>query len=137
MYPGKFYYEDGSFKLINNDTLKILKEFEQLVNKYPEVLKCIPTLLAVRQYDIIVLDDDGNKFEYNFKKMNYSIEQYKVFMRETGLFDLMQNHLVNNLQERRIKSKSWYCFIYYFTYIFRNSKYNGVCIYHSRRRNVL
>ena len=42
-------------------------EFEKLVNKYPEVLKCIPTLLAVRQYEIIVLDDDGNKFEYNFK----------------------------------------------------------------------
>ena len=34
-------------------------EFEKLVNKYPEVLKCIPTLLAVRQYEIIVLDDDG------------------------------------------------------------------------------
>ena len=77
----------------------IEKEFELLVNKYPEVLKCIPTLLAVRQYDIIVLDDDGNKFEYNFKKMNYGIEQYKVFMRETGLFDLMQNHLVNNLYD--------------------------------------
>ena len=28
MYPGKFYYEDDSFKLINNDTFKILKDFE-------------------------------------------------------------------------------------------------------------
>ena len=31
--------------------------------------------------------------------MNYDIEQYKVFMRETGLFDLMQNHLVNNVYD--------------------------------------
>lgn len=77
----------------------IENEFEELVKKYPEVLKYIPILLAVRQSEIIVLDDDGNRFEYNFKKMNYDIEQYKVFMRETGLFDLMQNHLVNNVYD--------------------------------------
>ena len=77
----------------------IEKEFEDLVKKYPEVLNCIPILLAVRQYEIIVLDDDGNKFEYNFKKMNYNIEQYKVFMRETGLFELLEKHLVNNLYD--------------------------------------
>ena len=66
-------------------------DFENLVKKYPEVLKCIPTLLAVRQYEIVVLDSDGNKFEYNFKEMNYDVAQYKVFMKETGLFDLIQN----------------------------------------------
>lgn len=77
----------------------IEKDFEQLVSKYPKVIKCIPTLLAVRQYEIIVLDSEGNKFEYNFKKMNYGIEQYKIFMKETGLFDLIQNHLVNNLYD--------------------------------------
>ena len=77
----------------------IEKDFENLVNKYPEVIKCVPTLLAVRQSEIIVLDDEGNKFEYNFKKMNYSVAQYKIFMRETGLFDLLENHLVNNLYD--------------------------------------
>ena len=74
-------------------------EFVNLIKKYPEVLKCIPILLAVRSYEIIVLDDEGNKFEYNFKKMNYSIEQYAIFMRETGLFDLLEKHLVNNLYD--------------------------------------
>jgi len=29
--------------------------------------------------------------------MNYSVEQYNIFMRETGLFDLLSNHLINNL----------------------------------------
>ena len=77
----------------------IENEFKDLVKKYPEVLKCIPTLLAVRHSEIIVLDDEGNKFEYNFKEMNYSVAQYKIFMRETGLFDLLENHLVNNLYD--------------------------------------
>ena len=83
--------------LIGSKTIE--SDFENLVVKYPEVLKCIPILLAVRQSEIIVLDKDGNKFEYNFKEMNYTLEQYKTFMRETGLFDLIQNHLVNNLYD--------------------------------------
>ena len=77
----------------------IEKNFERMVNKYPEVIKCIPTLLAVRQSEIIVLDDDGNKFEYDFKNMNYNVSQYIIFMRETGLFDLLENHLINNLYD--------------------------------------
>ena len=74
-------------------------DFKNLVENYPNVIKCIPTLLAVRQSEIIVLDDDGNKFEYNFKKMNYDINQYVIFMRETGLFNLLENHLINNLYD--------------------------------------
>ena len=29
MYQGKFYFEDGSFKLIDNDTFKTLKQFDE------------------------------------------------------------------------------------------------------------
>ena len=29
MYPGKFYFEESSFKLIDNDTFDTLKEFEE------------------------------------------------------------------------------------------------------------
>lgn len=71
-------------------------EFEVLLEKYPEILKCIPLLLAVRANEIYVIDGDG-EFTYEFKKPNLSAEQYKVFMRKTGLFDLMTNHIVNNL----------------------------------------
>lgn len=71
-------------------------EFEAIVKRYPETLACIPLLLAVRGNEIYAQDEDG-AFLYNFKKMNYSIEQYKVFMRKTGLFDMLANHLVNNL----------------------------------------
>ena len=77
----------------------IESDFENIIAKYPEVLKCIPILLAVRQSEILVLDKDGNKFIYDFNEMNYTLEQYKTFMRETGLFDLIQNHIVNNLYD--------------------------------------
>ncbi len=74
----------------------IEEDFERIVTKYPETLQCVPLLLAVRGYEIYAQDEDG-AFLYNFKKMNYSVEQYKVFMRKTGLFDMIANHLVNNL----------------------------------------
>ena len=71
-------------------------EFEKIVTKYPEALKCIPLLLAVRGNEIYAQDEEG-AFLYNFKTMNYDVEQYKVFMRKTGLFDMIANHIVNNL----------------------------------------
>jgi len=71
-------------------------DFEKIVTKYPETLQCVPLLLAVRGYEIYAQDEEG-AFLYHFKKMNYSVEQYKIFMRKTGLFDMIANHLVNNL----------------------------------------
>lgn len=71
-------------------------DFKSLVEKYPEILKCIPILLAVRSYEIYVQDEEG-AYNYNFFRMNYSMEQYIEFMRKTGLFDLLANHIVNNL----------------------------------------
>lgn len=74
----------------------ISKDFENLVNKYPEILKCIPILLAIRATEIYATDNI-KEFTYNFKKPNASIEQYKVFMQKTGLFDLLENHILHNL----------------------------------------
>ena len=74
----------------------IENEFEAIITKYPETLKCIPLLLAVREKEIYAIDGDG-EFKYIFKKANCSIEQYKAFMRKTGLFDLIQNHIISNL----------------------------------------
>lgn len=71
-------------------------EFKALLTKYPETLKAIPILLAKRENEIYCQDDNG-KFKYNFKKQNYSIEQYCYFMKETGLFDLLSNRIVKDL----------------------------------------
>lgn len=74
----------------------IENEFLDLVDKYPQVLKCIPTLLACRQMEIYCQDKDG-AYIYDFNEMNYSKEQYIIFMRKTKLFDLLSNHIINNL----------------------------------------
>ena len=71
-------------------------DFENIIERYPETLKCIPILLAKREMDIFARDEEG-QFCYNFATRNYPTSQYKVFMRKTGLFDLMENHLINNL----------------------------------------
>ncbi len=74
----------------------IEKDFEKLLIDYPKILKCIPILLAVRGREIYAIDGDG-EYLFNFAKMNYSVEDYKMFMRKTGLFDLIAEHLINNL----------------------------------------
>lgn len=74
----------------------IESDFEKIVSKYPETLKCIPILLAVRADELYAQDEDG-AFDYNFKNINQSVEQYKIFMKKTGLFDMLENHIVNNL----------------------------------------
>lgn len=77
-------------------------DFENLMKKYPEVLKCIPLLLAVRANEIYCQDENGGHlFQFDFGKYppnsHAHYEKYKYFMRETGLFDLLENHIVNNL----------------------------------------
>ena len=74
----------------------IEKDFEDILTRYPETLRCIPILLAVRNNEIYAQDTNG-AFLYNFEIQNYSIDQYKIFMRKTGLFDLMENHLLGSL----------------------------------------
>ena len=77
-------------------TKNIEKEFEAILKQYPETLKCIPILLAKRELEIMAMDDEG-QFNFKFNRMNYTVSDYTKFMRKTGLFDLMENHIVNNL----------------------------------------
>ena len=74
----------------------IENDFKNLVVEYPKVLKCIPILLAVRSREIYAIDSDG-EYWFNFVKQNYSIDEYIMFMRKTGLFSLISDHLINNL----------------------------------------
>ena len=103
------YYTDFSIVYKNIDKIKvelnimnsligsknIESDFDNLFKKYPEIRKCLPLLIAVREKEIKVIDD-GEKLKYNFTNIN-DIELLKRFMRKTGLFDLISNHLVNNL----------------------------------------
>lgn len=80
----------------------IKNDFKILVNKYPEILKCIPLLLAVRSNEIYCQDINGG-YLYNFNVKNISFsgneqyDRYIYFMEHTGLFNLLENHIINNL----------------------------------------
>ena len=106
------YYTD--FDKVYNNANKIKKElnllnsligsknieqdFKELVEEYPKVLRAIPILIAKRN-DVIIVKDATQDYYYNFKSMNYSIEEYTMFMRKTGIFELLESHLIANLYD--------------------------------------
>lgn len=104
------YYTDFKKAYINVSKIKIKlnilntligsknieQEFKDILVRYPEVIKAIPILLAKREYEIKVIDLNAN-YNFNFLKMNYSIDQYVLFMKNSGLFELLENHIINNL----------------------------------------
>ena len=73
-------------------------KFRLIMNEYPKCLKAIPILLAVRESKIYCQDENG-AFDYDFVNMNQSVEQYAYFMRKTGLFDMLQHHIISNLYD--------------------------------------
>ena len=76
----------------------IEEDFEKIIVKYPETLEVIPMLLAVRSNEIYI-KDKTDEFLFKFNKMVYSVEDYISFMRNTGLFEMLQNHIINNLYD--------------------------------------
>lgn len=104
------YYTDFNKVYRNTDSIKvelnilnsligsknIRNDFLDLYKKYPEILKAIPILLAKRESEIKVTDTGSEKI-FSFDKHNYSADEYADFMEKTGLFDLISNHLINNL----------------------------------------
>lgn len=86
--------------LIGSKSIK--EDFKALIKKYPEVLKCIPLLLAVRANEIYCQDENGGHlYRFDFGKYPPNsfahYERYAYFMEHTGLFDLLENHIINNL----------------------------------------
>lgn len=79
-------------------------DFKELFRKYPEIIKAIPILIAKREKEIYCQDENGG-VTYTFDFGRYwpnshkfkSGESYIYFMRETGLFDLLENHIIHNL----------------------------------------
>lgn len=106
------YYTDFDKVYINvekiKDELNILNgligqeniedEFRRIVGKYPEVLNAIPILIAKREKEIIINAAD-RQYVFNFKKPNYSVDEYIMFMNNTGLFELMKTHIIHSLTD--------------------------------------
>ena len=76
--------------------IDIEREFKRIITKYPSVLKVIPILIAKRETEIKVTDINKT-YLFNFKQQNYSIDEYVLFMKKTGLFDLLKNHMIHSL----------------------------------------
>ena len=49
--------------LIGSENIE--EDFINLLNKYPETLRCIPILLAKREMDIMAMDQEG-QFDFHF-----------------------------------------------------------------------
>ena len=73
-------------------------DFESIIAKYPECIKAVPILLAVRETEIYCQDGNG-AVNYRFDRKTQSVEQYKYFMQYTGLFDMLQNHIISSLYD--------------------------------------
>ena len=49
--------------------------------------------------NIVIIKDAIQDYYFNFKQMNYSIEEYVTFIKEIGVFNLLGNHLISNLYD--------------------------------------
>lgn len=86
--------------LIGSKNIKA--DFKDLMKKYPEVMKCIPLLLAVRASEIYCQDENGGwLYQFDFGKYppnsHAHYERYSYFMEQTGLFNLLENRIINSL----------------------------------------
>lgn len=67
--------------LIGSENIEI--DFENLIRKYPEVLKCIPLLLAVRAKEIYCQDENGG-YLYKFDFGKYPLNSHFI-MKDTNI----------------------------------------------------
>ena len=78
------------------------KETVALLLKYPETIKAIPSLLAIRDKSLEVLIDTRNFIyrEFDFSKKSYEEEEIKSFadfILKSGLGELLQDKKIKNL----------------------------------------
>lgn len=103
----KVYQRANSYKtelfLMNSliGSHNIREDFSALVQKYPHVVETIPILLAVRSWEIYCIEGTvGHTYVFNGNSSHIEpIERYIEFMDKVGLFDLIENHLINNLYD--------------------------------------
>ncbi|MEJ9280620.1 type II restriction endonuclease [Ureibacillus thermosphaericus] len=81
---------------------EIYKEALTLFKKYPESIRAIPTLLAIREtnFEVLHIDDKLNLTYENLDFVNIdtdNIEKYVDFANLSGLLDFLSNHCTKSL----------------------------------------
>lgn len=88
--------------LIGTENIKA--DFINLIMKYPEAIKVLPVLLAVREKKLELLKDYKNRdlsylnFDFTYiRKLNVEdAERYFIFLEKSGLIKLFRNKKVKN-----------------------------------------
>lgn len=79
--------------LLGSDDVE--NDFVRLAMRYPEILRCVPILVAVRREKIYAQDADGG-FEYVFNEET-DIDSAVMFMTKSGLFDMLEKGITHDL----------------------------------------
>lgn len=79
----------------------IINETRELFRKQPELIRTIPSLIAERNKEIVILD--LNEFVMTYKNLNFktidkdNIDLYVDFCESVGLLDFIKNHANKSL----------------------------------------
>ncbi len=73
----------------------IERDFLNIITEYPKTLNVIPLLLAKRGYEVEIIDEELIVFD--FKNQTLSEDMYIKFMRESGLFKLLEESKISSL----------------------------------------
>lgn len=86
-------YKD-EFNILNGliGAKNIENELIRILNKYPNVIKCIPTLLAIRETEINLSDQI-----VKFNSRDYDTKQICWFLKEAGLLWMFANRKIKNV----------------------------------------
>lgn len=85
------------------NSYKYYVDFEKVyahVEKFKIEINILNSLINSRnvEAEIFCMDETG-AVSYSFDVPNQTVAQYKYFMRETGLFELLEKHLISNLYD--------------------------------------
>lgn len=89
-------------KLVNENIYTVKDAARNLFKEDPQAIKAIPILLAIREDNIKVLDNDKNIKVYNFTDegiRDTKIEEYISLMDKTKLFELITSVTTKNLYD--------------------------------------
>lgn len=86
--------------LIGDENIE--ENFKILLDKEPSIIKCIPSLLALRKDKVTILESGEEKnFDFSENEIR-NTEYYAKFMKNTGLFDLLKSGKISDLKQYMI-----------------------------------
>ena len=77
----------NSLNKVESDQIEF--QFREILRKHPHVVKVLPTILAIRDKKVDVLDIEENKFKIvDFSNRRFDVEEVLDFCKKSGLLEL-------------------------------------------------